>query len=302
MKILITGAAGYIGSALAKLLIQRNIDVTLIDNYYMPSSLKEIDGVPILNRDIRDTSLDLSEYSVLVHLAAICGIATCEQQKEEAFSVNVKGTFNLLKKFHGRVIFASTSAVYGEARSHEIDEEHPVEPRGYYGITKTKAEDIVRLQDSYSILRFSNIYGKGLLCKRTVADLFIENALKGLPLQIHGDGKQRRDFVNLNDVLRAYWMAIHSDISDTFNIGGNEALNINEICELVYKNYLQLFGGKLEIKHIPIDCGVVWKDFNYLSKKAKTALGYEPSYSVSDEIRRRLNAYSKTQKVREKSS
>jgi len=151
----------------------------------------------------------------------------------------------------------------------------------------------VKLHSNYCILRFSNIFGKGYICKRTVADLFIENALKKESIQIHGDGKQRRDFVHLNDAIRAYLLAMKSDINGIFNIGDNEALNINEIAELTAKTYRKLFDGNIAIEHIPIDCGILWKDFVYSSLKAKTILGYEPMYSISDEISERLTTYAK---------
>ena len=78
-KILITGAAGFVGSALAKFLIKRNYDVTLIDNYYLPSNLSSINNIPIQRLDIRDPSLDVSSYQYVFHLAAVSGIRRCEE-------------------------------------------------------------------------------------------------------------------------------------------------------------------------------------------------------------------------------
>ena len=291
-KILITGAAGYIGSQLARILIQKNYDLTLIDNYSTHSNIKEINGVAIQHQDIRD-KIDISEYDTIFHLAAISGIKTCEEDKEEAFDVNVRGTFNLLKTCKGRFIFPSTSAVYGQAELPEIDEQHSTIPRSHYGVTKLEGERLVTLHDNYCILRFSNVYGMGLFCKRTVADCFVETALKKETLTIHGDGRQRRDFVHINDVVRSYILAMKLDTNATYNIGGNEALSINDIAELVIKNNRQVFGYTLDKKYIPIDCGMVWKDFIYSSRLAKDGLGYEPAYSISDEIRERLNAYCK---------
>ena len=291
-RILITGAAGYIGSALAKFLIKRNIDVTLIDNYYLPSNIQSIDGVEIQRIDIRD-DWHWDEFDIIFHLAGVVGISSCEERSDEAFNVNVKGTFNLLKKCKGRFIFASSSAVYGQATEPEITEETCMAPRSVYGANKAYAENIVQLHTNYCILRFSNIYGKALTCKRTVADCFIENALARKDLLIHGDGKQRRDFVHINDVIKSYWCAMNSEYCGILNIGGNECLNINEIAKLVVDDYRELFGFEPNVKHIPIDCGVVWKDFYYLSKQAKNLISYEPQYSIKDEIRRRLNAHAK---------
>ena len=291
--ILITGASGLVGSILAQHLIKKNLEVDLIDNGYIHSHLKDISGVPIKKIDIRD-DIDTSIYDVIIHCAAIAGINECEKNPEEAYSVNVKGTYNLLRNFKGRFLFPSSSAVYGQAEHPEIDETHPVIPRSVYGKNKFEAEGIIKLHSDYCILRFSNIYGKGIFCKRTVADCFVENALKKETLLIHGDGKQRRDFVHINDVVRSYIVAMRSDINGIFNIGGNEALSINDIAELVSKNYRNIFGYTIEVKHIPIDCGVSWKDFTYSSKLAKEMLGYEPAYSINDEIRERFNAHNRT--------
>lgn len=265
----------------------------LIDNYSTPSNITEIDGTIIDHRDIR-SSIDLSDYDILFHLAAISGIKTCDANPEEAFDVNVRGTFNLLKTFKGRIIFASTSAVYGEAVHSTITEGHPALPLGTYGKTKLEAERLVKLHDNYLILRFSNIYGHGLSHKHTVADLFVDRALRKEILYVDGDGRQRRDFIHINDALHAYWNAMRSGLSGTYNIGGNEALSINDIAELVIKNYRKVFGYTLETRHLPGDVGRKWKDFIYSSRKAKEELNYEPSYSMGDEIRERLNAHSRS--------
>ena len=288
-KIIITGAAGYVGSALAKFLINRNLDVDLVDNYDIPSNLKDIEGIEIKHEDIRELE-DLSCYDIIFHLASISGLKACEERSDEAYKTNVYGTFNLLRTFKGRFIFASSSAIYGQASQSEISEKVKPNPRSLYGETKWEAEKIVKLHGNYCILRFSNIYGKGYMCKRTVADCFIENALAEKDLIIHGDGKQRRDFVHLKDVIKSYWYAMQSEINDTFNIGGNEALNINEIAKKVCTNYREVFGLTPKVKYVPIDSGIIWKDFIYLSDYAKLILGYEPGYTIDDEIRGRLRA------------
>lgn len=297
MKILVTGAAGFVGSALAQLLIRKDCDVDLIDNYYKPSNITAVENVKIQRADIR-TIKDISKYDVLVHLAAISGIGVCEENKEDAFSVNIKGTFNLLRSFRGRVIFASTSAVYGQAETVVLDEKTPVNPRSFYGFTKLKGEELIQLLDNYCILRFSNIYGKGLSYKRTVVDLFIDNALKEKPLLIHGDGRQRRDFMHINDAIKAYWYAINSPVNDIFNVGGNEELNINELAEMVRGNCLDITGFNPEIKHIPLEGGNIWRDFTYNIDKAKKYLKFEPSYRMKDEIRNRLSAYERASRKR----
>ena len=291
LKIMITGAAGFVGSYLAKELIKQGNQVRLIDNYFLPSNITDVEGVPIEHRDVRDRDLDFSDYNVVIHCAAISGIQHCNEHIEEAVDVNVKGTFNVLRTLKGKIIFPSSSAVYGVCQTPEIDECHPTEPRNQYGATKLQAEQLVRLHDNYTILRFSNIYGHGLFHKRTVTDMFIERALKRAPLSIHGSGTQRRDFVHIFDAARAYFLAMRDKDNEIYNIGGNEALSINDIAEATVKQYLQVTGWRLEVNHVPMDEGVKWKDFVYNSGKAKDKLRYEPLYSIYDEIRGRFKAH-----------
>ncbi len=293
-RIIISGAAGYVASALARLLIQKGFRVHLIDNYSTPSNITSVENIPIEVADIR-ADLNLSGYEVCFHLAAISGIKRCNENMAEAHDVNVQGTINLLNKLdkNCRVIFASTSAVYGEAKSPTIVEDHTTLPLGTYGETKLRGEGFVVGHRNHCILRFTNIYGRGLFNKRTVADSFIDNAVARKPLTIHGDGRQRRDFVHLNDVLVAYWLAMKSEFNSTYNIGGNEALSINDIAELVIKQYRNIFGYTISKKYVEADCGRQWHDFIYSSYKAKNELSYEPSFSVNDEIRERLNAEAK---------
>ncbi len=294
LKVLILGGAGYVASTLARLLIKRRFDVHLIDNYSTPSNITSVENIPIEVADIR-ADLDLSGYEVCFHLAAISGINRCNESSEEAYDTNVKGTLQVLSRLNKdcRVIFASTSAVYGEASSPTITEAHITVPLGVYGKTKLEGEELVRKHGSHCIFRFTNIYGRGLFNKRTVADIFIDNAVAKKPLTIHGDGRQRRDFVHLNDVLVAYWLAMRTTISGTYNIGGNEALSINDIAELVIKQYRNIYGYTVNKRYVAADCGRQWHDFIYSSYKAKQELGYEPSFSVNDEIRERLNAEAK---------
>jgi UDP-glucose 4-epimerase len=292
MKIIITGAAGYVGSYLASRLIRAGHNCTLIDNFYIPSNLTHVCDVPIQHLDIR-TPAHLQEFDVMFHLAAISGIKQCEDNVADAHDVNTRGTFNLLKTFKGKIIFASTSAVYGEASQPIIDELHPAAPVMFYGSSKLYAENIVRLHDKYCILRFSNIYGYGMNCKKTVIDLFLENAINKKIVDIHGDGKQRRDFVHIQDVVRAYICAMNNDLSGTFNVGGNEALSVNEIFELISKSVKRTIGHSPEKKYVGSDCGRIWKDFTYSSELAKEMLKYEPLYSVKDEIIERVNIYQK---------
>ena len=159
---------------------------------------------------------------------------------------------------------------------------------------KLIAEDIVKMHDQYVILRFSNIYGHGLTHKRTVADLFIEKAIKNEPLQITGDGRQRRDFLHIYDAVRAYWSCIKYGHDCICNVGGNEALSINDIATLVEKTYLKVVGSKLPDRvYVEANKDRDWKDFVYSSQLAKGVLNYEPMCSISDEVRERINAYTR---------
>jgi len=299
-KILITGAAGYVGSYLAYSLPKD--ELVLIDNYSKPSPIVTINGIKIKHLDIRDkfdVRLMLDGVSTVVHLASMSGIKKCKDDPT-SFASNVVGTKNLtdaaIKKGVKKFIFASTSAVYGSTKDYLMSEEHSKDPVTEYGKQKLEAESYIKEIKNHIIYRKSNVYGKGLLVKTTVIDNFIQKALTSEPIEIQGDGKQTRDFIHINDTINAYKIALRTTRYGTYNIGsGKDALSIQDIANIVNENCHQVLGYRVPLVKTPKREDRDWKDFVYSTKKAKDTLNFESTYHVLDEVRNRLNARKKAQ-------
>jgi len=148
MKILVTGAGGYIGSRVCYELMKDH-EIIPIDNFYL-SQIESIKGNKILNIDIRDRKAmeKLMPFDCVVHLAAISGVQDCEKNPDLAYEVNVLGTLNiayLSRKYKIPLIFASSMAIFGEPEYFPIDEDHPKTPINLYGFTKYLGMENIKL-------------------------------------------------------------------------------------------------------------------------------------------------------------
>ena len=204
MRILITGGLGYLGSWLAKNLIEQGHYVHIFDwcktHKLKTYSIARKELEKKCDLDIKDFSTlrvsELRGINVVYHLAAISGIKACEDNPVEAWENNFVKTTKLINKCAEakveKFIFASTAAVYGSTQ--KCIESTSTNPKNVYASTKARAEEAI-LREKYIIpivARFSNIYGMGYYDKPTVISKFIDRALKGEDLEIYGSGQQVR--------------------------------------------------------------------------------------------------------------
>ncbi len=241
MRAVVTGGAGFIGSNLADALLGRGDEVTVVDN--LASGKRE--NVPadarFVEADIREERLELAA-DVVFHLAAQADVNTSVQRPAYDVAVNVLGTVNVLeaaRRSGAQVVFSSTGgAIYGEvdAPATENAERRPLSP---YGIAKLAAEAYVegwnRIHGTrHAVLRFANVYGprqdSGL--EGGVVAIFLERMARGEPTAIYGDGEQERDFVHVDDVVRALLLAAGGRDGGVFNVGTGEATSVNRLHEL----------------------------------------------------------------------
>jgi len=288
MRIKVTGSSGFVGSLLSK-----TLNLPLENRYDILDANNQMD---ITKSSVTD--LVCQQCDVIVHLAAISGLKACNDNPDKSHDVNTEATITLAEKAKKsgvkRFIFASSSAVYGEAQQYRMDESHPCEPRSIYGKQKLEAESILKLackNFEVVILRKSNLYGYGLSWKGiTVIDQFIERVIKGDPLTITGNGSQRRDFLHVLDAVNVYAKIAKSPKvrSGIYNLGGSETPSIREIAEKVNDTSESIFCKRSEIKFIEDKLGIVSHDFKYDSSKARCEFQYSPLLNIDFYIKERL--------------
>lgn len=199
-RALITGGAGWIGSALAKRLTTLNYEVYIVD-------LK-------VGSDIRTDTLS-GNYDVIFHLAALRSVPKSFDNPREYFDTNVYGTYRICEMFKGtRIVNISSSSAH-----------NPIAP---YGLSKLLAEEIVRRYDNAVTLRLFNPFGKGGNAD-LVIPIFAEAMLKNEPIYIHSDGNQSRDFTYLEDVVNEIIFYGNSNLQGLWEVGYGSSHSINEI-------------------------------------------------------------------------
>jgi len=292
MNYVITGGAGFIGSHLARALLEKGHSVKIIDNLSTgtKSNLDGIlDKVSFHDIDVLDyPSLEkvLQGNQGIFHLAALTSVPESYLKQKEYHDVNVKGTenvFQIAEKFHIKTIFASSSSVYGNTKNVptlESEKKNPINP---YGMTKLEAEDLaVQYSKHYDIvgLRYYNVYGQDMTTGAGVITQFYQNIQRQKPPVIDGDGGQLRDFVHIQDVVRATISAMEKDTGSAFiNIGSGTATSILQLANLFLK-----YSG-LDTKPVSVD----EKEGNVRASQAdvslaKRLLDWKPQTKLEDWI------------------
>ena len=295
MKVLVTGAAGFIGSHIVEYLVQRGDDVTVLDNLKTgkKENLAKInDKINFVNGDIRDYKLLeklVSDTTGVFHEAALASVQQSFNMKDEYFDVNVNGTENILKlskKYGFKVIYASSSSVYGNPIKipiKESDEKNPINP---YAETKLQKEDLAIRYSEMGVkvigLRYFNVFGKRQSKEYAgVLKLFLERISQELPPKINGDGTQFRDFVHVQDVVNANIMSMDNDIaSGFFNVGTNTSITILELA----KNIIEYSGLDIEPIFKPALTGDVHGTIANIDL-IKKEIGWKPSIMLIDWVK-----------------
>jgi len=252
MKYVITGGAGFIGSNIVKLLVKNGHNVSIIDNLHTGnlSRLKEIeDKISFYKIDVRnyeDLKKFITDVDGIFHQAALTIVPESFQKPEEYFDVNVNGTNNIFKiaaELGIKVVFASSSSVYGDVNEIPIKENFEKNPINPYGKTKVDKEKLAEKywKDNVSIigLRYFNVYGKGQTGTYAgVITQFMKRIDKKLSPIIHGEGNQIRDFISVEDVAKANLMSMQSNIlQDFLNVGSGKSISILNLAKMMIKIY-----------------------------------------------------------------
>lgn len=305
-KILVTGAAGFIGSSLTDVLLESGFSVLGIDNFdkfysrkIKEKNLEKAKKNPLFNLmegDIRDHEFVNNCFSgfkpdVVVHLAAKAGVRPSLEDPESYFDVNVNGTLNILttmkKNNVSNLVFASSSSVYGNNKKVPFSEADNVDfPISPYAASKKSGELLCHTYHhlyGFNIycLRFFTVYGP-----RQRPDLAIHKFLKALkknePLCLFGNGTTSRDYTYINDIVKGVVAAIEKVKGyEIINLGGARAIKLNELVEILEKST----GLEANRKYLEIQDGDVMSTFADISK-AGSLLKYSPSTEFENGIKR----------------
>lgn len=248
MKVLVTGGAGFIGSHIVERLLTEGMTVVVVDNSPNINDRWPEQKVIWYQMDLLDEKL-LNVFSkekpqVIIHLAAQTSVQSSVKRPHNDAETNIVGTIHLLQcaVTHNvqKIVFASTAAVYGEPQYLPICEDHQICPTAFYGLSKYAAELYIRQYHklfglSYSILRFSNVYGPGQTDdgEGGVISIFLSQIAKDCAPTIFGDGQQTRDFIFVGDVVDACVKAMFVRESHILNISSHTKLSINDLLAML---------------------------------------------------------------------
>ena len=319
MKVLVTGGAGFIGSNLVDALIDRGDEVIVLDNLTtgrranLEPALAR--GAKLVVEDIREGKLvaallEQEKPDVVFHLAAQIDVRVSTAQPDFDAGINVVGTINMLEaaRLAGtkRFIYASTGgAIYGETDDVPTPEDTVIAPEAPYGQAKFAGEGYLGLWQrmhglSTVSLRFGNVYGprQDPLGEAGVIAIFCGKLETGGQPTIFGDGKQTRDYVFVEDVVRACLLAAGSDVNGSFNVGRGEEVSVLEIVEALRglgEELDMLEGGRtFEAQFAPARLGEVQRSA-LDPTRSREELGFTAGVELGEGLRRTLQFVAQAQ-------
>ncbi len=247
-KFLITGGCGFVGSHMAEKLVENGDSVTIIDDFTTGKKeniSKILNKVELIHGDIRDVDVIkkiIKNKDGVFHFAAKASVPESFQKPEEYHDVNVKGTQNIFQNAFEqgiKVVYASSSSVYGNQSIMPIKENFPYNPINPYAKTKVDCEKLALeyAQKKLEVIgmRFFNIFGERQSINYAgVITLFLDRIKKNLPPKINGNGTQIRDFIFVKDIVDANYKAMQSDVShEFFNVGTGNETSILQLAKMV---------------------------------------------------------------------
>ncbi len=313
-RVLITGGLGFLGSHMAKRLVDAGADVTIVDSLIPeyggnPYNVRTIaDRVHINYSDIRDPwsiRYLVKDQDYIFNLAGQVSHLDSMKDPETDLDINCKSQLSLLEALRennteARIVFAASRQQYGRPKSLPVTEEHPLVPVDVNGINLVAGESYHLLyNDVYGIraasLRLTNTYGPHLLMKhgrQGFITVFIRRALEGKAIQVFGDGSQLRDFTYVSDAVDAF-LAIgvtETAFGRAFNVGGAEPVSLLEVARLCQD--VADAGGTVETVAWPpdrekIDIGSIYVDHSRLSRET----GWAPSVGLREGLARTIEFY-----------
>jgi nucleoside-diphosphate-sugar epimerase len=316
---LVTGGCGLLGSAVVRQLAARGMRVVVVDSAvpgsgYHPLNLDGVGGSLTVHRsDVRDAAAMerlAAGATMVMHLAGLTSHAASMADPLADLDVNVRGTLSMLEACRkacpaAAFVFASTRQVYGRPDRLPVAESHPVRPPDVNAINKVAAEQYCALYHRIHglrtcVLRLTNVYGPGLRivdAKQMFLGIWLRNALEGRPIQVFGDGAQRRDLLYVDDAAEAVVAATRAEAAGgLFNVGRDDTVSLQQLAQQV-----SALAGGTPIVNVPfpaerkaIDIG----DYATDGTSIRRVLGWFPRTALADGLaaclahyRRHLRTY-----------
>jgi UDP-glucose 4-epimerase len=293
--VLVTGGAGFIGSALIRLLAERGDDVRVYDNL-STGSHENLEGIDheLVEGDVRDLESLVAAAAgcdAVFHLAAGTGVLPSVEDPFADFDLNARGTLLALwaarEAGAGRFVFSSSNAPLG-AGAYPASEEKPTAPLSPYGASKATGEAYCSaFYGAYGLeavaVRFSNAFGPRSAHKGSVIPLFIKRLLAGEELVVYGDGEQTRDFVFVTDLANGLIRAMEAGGAggEVFQLASGVETSVNRLIALLG----EISGREPRVRREPPRAGEILRNYS-LVDKARERLGYEPQVALEDGLRR----------------
>lgn len=298
-SVLVTGGAGFIGSHLVETLVYDH-DVTVLDNLSNGSQMTTSPRATFVEEDVRDylpVEKCARTSDIIFHQAAVVSVPASIERPRTSHSVNSMGTLHVLEasKCHDvRVVLASSAAIYGHPDDVPIREEYYTNPTSPYGLDKLTADHYTRLyHELYGLdtvaLRYFNVFGPGQQPGEYAGAIttFIDQALNNKPITVHGNGEQTRDFIYIDDVVRANLLAAETNtVGQSFNIATGNATSILELAEIIQdltdtaSDIVHVDEREGDIKHSVAD-----------TTKAENQLGFEPEVTLEEGLEKTVAWY-----------
>lgn len=295
MKILVTGGSGFIGSYLVRHLLEQGHEVKVVD---LKKPHIEHKSLEFINKSIIDElAEDIKGCDVVYHFAAMLGVDNSDNKPLETMRINLEGSVNVFKSAVEadvkRMVYASSSEVYGEPRELPIREDSVKGPVSAYGVSKLAAEIYAKAYNhdfgtDIKIVRFFNVYGPGQ-SNNFVIPIFINDALQNKPLRVFGEGNQTRCFTYVEDIADGVFKVLEKGkTGEAYNIGNNKPTTILELAQITK----EITGSKSEVIKSGFGKNTRLKEreieYRVPDISKMKALGWEPKTTVSEGIRKIL--------------
>lgn len=302
MKILVTGGAGFIASQIADAYTAEGHNVTIVDDLSTGFEENINPAAKFVKLSISDPGIinlfKKEKFDLVNHHAAQIDVRKSVADPLFDANTNILGTINLLnscvKTGVKKIIFASTGgAIYGEQDYFPADESHPTSPVSPYGITKLTIEKYLYFYHlehklNYTILRYANVFGprQNPFGEAGVVAIFTNKLLKSEQPVINGSGEQTRDYVFIDDVVKANLLAVKDEQSDIYNVGTAIETNVN----VIYKTLNDIIGKGQEEKHGPAAPGEQMRSV-ITSEKLDKKFNWKPATLLKEGLEKTVNYF-----------